>query len=132
MPLEISVRLRAGRYDAAGIRPDEPEWPPHPARLFCALTASAASDPDLAALRWLEAAGLPEVWANPGASATSSRGYVVTNTTQRHGGSQTWPGRTNGLRTRAGVMPADPHFAVVWPDARPDAATQAALTKLAR
>jgi CRISPR-associated protein Csb2 len=132
MPLEISVQLRAGRYDAAGIRSDEPEWPPHPARLFCALTASATSDPDWAALRWLETAGPPEVWTNPEAAATSSRGYVVTNTTQQRGGSQTWPGRTNGLRTRAGVVPADPHFAVVWPDARPDATTQAALARLAR
>src|SRR5512142_2481357 len=93
MPLVLGARLRDGRYDAAGIRPEEPEWPPHPARLFCALAASAAAGADWAALRWLEVAGTPQVWANPAAAAAQ--------------------------------------FAVVWPEAAPDAATLAALSRLA-
>ena len=74
MPLVIGARLRDGRYDAAGIRPDEPEWPPHPARLFCALVASAGAAADWAALRWLEEAGPPQVWANPEAAAAARAG----------------------------------------------------------
>ncbi|HUY44579.1 MAG TPA: type I-U CRISPR-associated protein Csb2 [Streptosporangiaceae bacterium] len=132
MPLVILARLRNGRYDAATIRPDVPEWPPHPARLFCALTASAASEGDWAALRWLEMAGTPEVWASSAAAATAYSGYVVTNTTDRRGGSQSWPGRTNGLRTRCATAPADAEFAVFWPGAQPDAATREALSRLAR
>ncbi len=64
MPLSIVVRLRHGRYDAAALRPSVAEWPPHPARLFCALVASAVEPADWSALRWLEAAGEPEVWAS--------------------------------------------------------------------
>src|SRR5258708_618698 len=118
MPFAILARLRDGRYDAAGIRPDDPEWPPHPARLFSALAASARSASDWAALRWLEAAGRPEVRAAGRVAVTRASGWVVTNRTEGKGNSQFWPGRTNGWRARAGVVPADPEFAVVWPDAR--------------
>ncbi len=126
------VRLRDGRYDAAGLRPTVAEWPPHPARLFCALVASAQVEADWAALRWLETAGAPEVWASPNAPAARRRGYVVTNVTDPTGGNQVWPGRTNGVRTRTACLPADPEFAVVWPDAAPAPATVAALVRLAR
>ena len=44
MAISISVRLRHGRYDAGGDRPSDAEWPPHPARVFCALAAAAAGD----------------------------------------------------------------------------------------
>ena len=59
MPISISVRLRHGRYDAGGDRPSEAEWPPHPARVFCALAAAASTDAAWAALRWLEAHPAP-------------------------------------------------------------------------
>jgi len=134
MSLAVVVRLRNGRYDAAGLRPDEPEWPPHPARLFCALTASAMHDADWTALRWLESLPAPEVWASSLAAVTVRSGYVVTNT--RHGKttglSQSWPARTNGVRNRAGVVPATGDFAVVWPGAGPDDAVAATLSRLAR
>ena len=51
MPISIIVRLRHGRYDAGGDRPSEAEWPPHPARVFCALAAAADGD-----LAWAGAA----------------------------------------------------------------------------
>ena len=82
MPLIITVRLRQGRYDAGGDRFSDPEWPPHPARVFCALAASCDGDDDPAwsALRWLEAQPPPEIRAErptgrraAGPSATSSR-----------------------------------------------------------
>jgi CRISPR-associated protein Csb2 len=134
MALALLVRLRDGRYDAGGSRPDWPEWPPHPARLFCALAASASDDADWTALRWLENASPPEVWACAKTATTIRSGFVVTNVTHNKltGFSQQWPGRTNGSRTRVGVVPGDPEFAVAWPGAEPDAGTVAALSRMAR
>ncbi|TCB89406.1 type I-U CRISPR-associated protein Cas5/Cas6 [Micromonospora zingiberis] len=129
MAFAIQVRLREGRYDAAGIDSAAPEWPPHPARLFCALVASVDSEADREALRWLETAGLPEVWATAEVATTRTSGYVVLNATGGRG-SQTWPGRGSGLRQRSGVLPGCDTFAVLWP-AEPDDATLARLVRLA-
>jgi CRISPR-associated protein Csb2 len=133
MALSVEVRLRHGRYDAGGARPDEPEWPPHPARVFCALVASADGPLDWDALRWLESAGSPEVWTPPGpARAGRVNSYVVTNATEQKGGSQFWPGRTNGFRSRSFVTPGCDRFAIVWPSAGPAPEILAALGRLAR
>ena len=137
MPLTIIVRLRNGRYDAGGDRASVPEWPPHPARLFCALAASCDGDDDpaWAALRWLEGQPPPTVWADPAGQARQGRvsGYVVKNETDKDGGgSMTWPGRDNGRRVRAFAVPATDSFAVTWPGASPPARTLAQLRGLAR
>ncbi|MFI7610679.1 type I-U CRISPR-associated protein Csb2 [Nonomuraea terrae] len=132
MPIAITVRLRAGRYEAAGMRPSQVEWPPHPARLFCALVASAVDDEDWAVLRWLEAAGVPEVWACEAASQETVENYVVTNTIEQKSGSQSWPGRTNGSRSRVSAIPQVPVFAVVWAHAVPDGDMLVRLRRLAR
>jgi CRISPR-associated protein Csb2 len=132
MALTIQVRLRAGRYDAAGRRADTPEWPPHPARLFCALAASADGPDDWDTLRWLETAGDPQVLADASAAASASRTYVVANSVEQQGGSQFWPGRTNQMRTRASATPATDRFAVVWPDAVPAPRELARLQRMAR
>ncbi|MEU8661425.1 type I-G CRISPR-associated protein Csb2 [Actinoplanes philippinensis] len=139
MALSITVRLREGRYDAA-VGGNQPEWPPHPARLFAALVASAENDPDeegftadTAALRWLEQAGLPVIWAGD-ALPTQTNGYAVTNATHtpRKAGSQLWPGRTNRASRRVGVLPSDDEVAFVWPDVVADDAVLWRLTRLAR
>ncbi len=137
MPLSIIVRLRHGRYDAAGDRVSDPEWPPHPARVFCALAASCHGDDDPAwsALRWLEALPAPEIWADPPGQARRSRAvsYVVKNATDKDGGgSMTWPGRDNGKRIRASSIPAAESFAVTWPEASPPGQILAQLHDLAR
>lgn len=132
MSLSIVVRLRSGRYEAASLRPQIAEWPPAPARVFCALVASADTDADWASLTWLEAAGRPYVLAARSAPQVYDSGYVVTNATEAKSGSQTWPGRNNGLRQRATALPADDTFAMVWPDADPDDATLGRLVRLAR
>lgn len=132
--LTISVRLRDGGYDAATADPRTGEWPPHPARVFCALVASARDEEDFAALRWLEASGRPHVRASSIAEVTMAEavGYVVTNAVDtKGGGSQTWIGRTNNRRERTAVRPRHDAFAVVWPDADPDDATLARLVRLA-
>lgn len=118
MPLSIMVRLRNGSYDAGGERPSTGEWPPHPARVFCALAASAETQEDWGALRWLERQAPPQVWADrrDQVGYSRARAYVVQNAIARHGGSLAWPGRTNGLRARASAIPASDSFAVVWPE----------------
>jgi CRISPR-associated protein Csb2 len=133
MPLSILVRLRGGSYDAGGERPSESEWPPHPARVFCALAASAESDADWAALRWLEQQGPPQVWAAPSDQVNRSRtrAYVVQNAVEKGGGNLTWPARTNGWRARAFAVPPRDSFAIVWPEARPSADTLSRLSLLA-
>jgi CRISPR-associated protein Csb2 len=130
MALSIVVRLREGRYDAGGLDPGMPEWPPHPARLFCALVASAVDPADRDALRWLETLPAPQVWASADIVTSRTKGYVVVNAVEGNG-SQTWPGRTNGLRQRVSALPADNDFAVVWPDADPNDPILARLVRLA-
>lgn len=131
MAVSICVRLLDGRYDAAGDDPKAPEWPPHPARLFCALVASAVDEEDWRALRWLERQDLPQVLAGAEVAVARTNGYVVTNAIEKTG-SQTWPARTNGLRQRVGTLPALDTVATVWPAAAPDDVTLARLVRLAR
>ncbi|MEH1016869.1 type I-U CRISPR-associated protein Csb2 [Micromonospora sp. CPCC 206060] len=142
MVLSITVRLREGRYDAAD-EATRVEWPPHPARLFCALVASAEHDAEVdaraytaddVALRWLEGAGPPSVMAVPPSLVETSirSGYVVTNATESRSGSTNWPGRTNRASTRVGALPTDEHVAYIWPDAQADDGILWRLAKLAR
>lgn len=58
----LTGRVVATRYDNR----DEAEWPPHPARVFSALVAAWAEEPDVssderAALSWLEQQGAPAI-----------------------------------------------------------------------
>jgi CRISPR-associated protein Csb2 len=131
MPLTITVRLRHGRYDA-GVRRGA-EWPPQPARVFCALVASARAESDWAALRWLEAQPPPQVLADSAENVHYGRvvSYVVENATSPKGGSQEWIGRRNGMRARAHVIPATDSFAITWPDAGPPPEILASLATLA-
>ncbi len=134
MGFSIMVRLRQGRFDAATQQPGRGEWPPHPARVFCALAASATQEVDWGALPWLETAGSPYVYPCPTADTAQTRraGYVVTNATTAKGGSQSWPGRTSGQRHRVSVLPTVDEVAIVWPRADPDDATLARLVRPAR
>jgi CRISPR-associated protein Csb2 len=121
MLLSIMVRLRNGSYDAGGERPSASEWPPHPARVFCALAASAETQEDWDALRWLEQQAPPQVRADrrDRVGHSRARAYVVQNAVEKGGGNLAWPGRTNGLRARASAIPASGSFAIVWPEASP-------------
>jgi CRISPR-associated protein Csb2 len=129
--LAITVRLRQGRYDAGARR--GAEWPPQPARVFCALVASASSDADRAALRWLEVQPPPQVLADPADNVHFARldNWVVENAPAAKGGSQEWIGRRNGMRARACAVPATDTFAITWPDAAPPPDILRTLTALA-
>jgi CRISPR-associated protein Csb2 len=108
---------------------EEPEWPPHPDRLFMALVAAwgeSGEDTDgKAALRWLESLGPPalrvsmEFWKR-----TSYTTYVPVNDhcspiskkgkTETPLGSLPF-GRARNSRYFPAIFPDDPTFYLVWP-----------------
>jgi CRISPR-associated protein Csb2 len=133
MALVMEIELITGRYEAAGAGDrDAAEWPPHPARVFCALVASARDLVEHEALRWLEALPAPVVQAAGDFAADVRSSYVVTNKVEKNGGSQFHPGRTNALRTRRAAIPASSSVRMVWPTAKPEPTVVATLDNLAR
>lgn len=135
MALVIDIELISGRYDAAGAGDrDAVEWPPHPARVFCALVASARSGSDRDALRWLEGLPAPVVQASPTARHDVRASYVVTNSVppKGEGRSQFHPGRTNALKVRHSAVPGNSRVRVVWPDVHADLSKVSVLDALAR
>lgn len=85
MSLVVEVELLAGRYTATQYDDRlQPEWPPHPARLFHALVATwaEAEDPDpaeRAALTWLEALDPPTLTSSDAIERTVLTHYVPVN-----------------------------------------------------
>ncbi len=133
MSLTIDIELISGRYDAAGAGDrDAEEWPPHPARVFCALVASARSDSDWEALRWLEGLPAPVVQASATARPDVRTSYVVTNSVERARGSQFHPGRTNARKVRHSAVPGNLRVRVVWPNVSAEPSTVVLLDALAR
>jgi len=66
--LQLRIGLPTGRYYAAtSDDPRQPEWPPHPSRVFSALVAAAyaggrlPSDNERSALEWLESLPSPDI-----------------------------------------------------------------------
>lgn len=115
MPVVINVELLSGSYDAAEVDDREnAEWPPHPARLFCALVSAARSEADRAALRWLEVQPAPSIVAAGPPQGSRRASYVVVNALSAKGGSQTHPARTNGLWARTRALPARPSVTMLW------------------
>ncbi|BCJ50434.1 hypothetical protein Asp14428_19090 [Actinoplanes sp. NBRC 14428] len=132
MPLSITVRLLTGGYDAASVEDRErAEWPPHPARMFCALRAAARAEAELTALRWLEEQPAPTVQAAEMLAEQRRRTYVPTNKVEKAGGSLTYPARTNQLKSRVRAMPADDQVTFRW-QAEADDELVARLDAMAR
>lgn len=83
--IALEVELLTGRYVATSFNDrSEPEWPPHPARLFSALVATAHEDEELIesvrpALEWLEKQGAPEIDASVAERRTLLPAYVPEN-----------------------------------------------------
>ena len=127
MAVSVSVELLTGSYDAGD--PSDTaagEWPPHPARLYCALVAVARGDAERSALAWLAEQAPPVVHVAAQHVGQARTGYVVTNRLQESGGSQFHPGRTNGLRVRARTIPAAPRVRFCWESAdAPDRVVEA-------
>jgi hypothetical protein len=112
----VTVELLSGTYEASDVEDRErPEWPPHPARLYCAMVAAARAESERSALLWLERQLPPLVCAAGRAQPQRRSGFVVTNEVTTKTGSQTHPARTNGLRVRSRAVPATPSVRLVWP-----------------
>lgn len=127
--LTVTVHWLAPIYEAA--LDSTPEWPPHPARLFCALVAAATErSPDDDALRWLEAQDPPVVLA-PEATASTLTAFVPTNAMLKETRSNR-VGRTADQRVWQRNHLAGDHVQMVWEKARPADATLARLQGLAR
>ena len=139
MALDVTVELVGSGY-AAARHDDEraPEWPPHPARLFCALVdAAGAGDPlHDTALRWLEVQGPPEILASRRTDVLDGallEGFVPTNQLSKATGSTLYPGRTNAptMRPWARCHPKNPLVMFRWSGEAPTA-VRASLADLCR
>lgn len=83
--ISLEVELLTGRYVATCFNDrSAPEWPPHPARLFSALVATAHEHEELTnaartALQWLEQQGSPEIEASEAEKRSVIAAYVPGN-----------------------------------------------------
>jgi CRISPR-associated protein Csb2 len=82
--LAIQIEFLLGRYFAADFRDSSaPEWPPHPDRLFEALTAahhdSFGGAAERSALQWFEKQGAPEIRAGEMGQPEPVVNFVPTN-----------------------------------------------------
>jgi CRISPR-associated protein Csb2 len=83
--ITLEVEFLTGRYVATCFNErDAPEWPPHPARLFSALVATAHEHEEItnsarSALRWLEQQGAPEIEATEAERRAVVATYVPGN-----------------------------------------------------
>jgi CRISPR-associated protein Csb2 len=106
---------------------DEPEWPPHPDRVFMALVAAfgetGENGDERAALEWLESAGAPALAIPAGASVrTSFVSFVPVNDTGDPiaKGKPLAPmgslpiGRVRQPRQFPAVAPDSPRFHLTW------------------
>lgn len=131
--LALDIEWLGPAYEA-GLDGGRPEWPPHPARAFCALVAVAEEgSADDGALRWLESLPRPHVLF-PAAQPSVVRSYVPTNATGGGKGdtSQQYVARTNGEQRWPRSLLSAPSARLVWPDAVAPADVGARLDELAR
>lgn len=119
--LRIEVEYLMGKSYAAA-RNDEPEWPPHPARLFSALVAvakegklGAAADE---ALLWFENQSPPELRAGLAGKAQTETCFVPPNYTKFREDYHVLPWARslgNQERTFPAQSPSDPVVSFQWP-----------------
>ncbi len=117
---------------ADGMKKEQAEWPPHPGRVFMALTAAWFETGEDAAegeaLRWLEALPPPEVVASGWAERSSVVSHVPVNddsspvnkkgrNEKPHGEGSLPIGRNRQPRSFPVAIPHDPKMYLVWPEA---------------
>lgn len=128
----LEVEYLLGRVFAGDFRDrSEPEWPPHPARLFSALAAAhfegGQNPEERQALEWLESQDPPAIRAGEPGESVPTLAYVPTN----------YPGdpppvlRTRQPRYFPAQAPSEARVYFIWPGSQPGAATAAALDRLA-
>jgi CRISPR-associated protein Csb2 len=111
--IALGIRYLTKYAVATNLARQRPEWPPHPGRVFMAMTAAhfeAESDPaERVALEWLEAASSPAMRASDAYDRTSVRAYVPVN--DGHGGIL---GRIRQDRTFPRTRPHDDCVYLIW------------------
>ncbi len=130
--LAFEVEYLLGRVYAGDFSDrSEPEWPPHPSRLFSALSAAHLegnrSRKERRALEWLEQQGPPAIHAAQPGNANKVTVFVPTN--YPDDGIPELRGRQP--RSFPAQAPADPVVHFIWPEAHPDEEVICALDKLA-
>lgn len=135
---------------------DDPEWPPHPARVFMAMAAAyfetrgeprtSAQEEEREALEWLEAQGAPNLYASEAEHALPVTTYVPVNDTRitsRRPSSASRQSverslrvlpahRSRQPRTFPRAIPDDDTVWLRWPEADPTARLSRALQRVCR
>ena len=138
--LAVAVRFLTGRYYAASHTDrSQPEWPPHPDRLFSALVASchqACGGQGRAALEWLEQQGPPSL-AVPLLSEAAQDGRMIPAMVRTNDAKPSNEGMKVLPSYRTPQPRAFPSIAVdvpiyfIWPNAEPDEDVSADLAVIA-
>jgi CRISPR-associated protein Csb2 len=121
----LRVEFLLGRMTSQSVHDrDEPEWPPHPVRLFYALVAThfetGAEPAEVRFLEWLEAQGPALLVASDGTRRVTVTHYVPVNDVRLQDGVGNLPDRRpRQPRTFPAFVPQDPVVYFVWPDADP-------------
>ena len=133
--LAFEVEYLLGRVFSGDSRDrEEPEWPPHPARLFSALVAAChetrMGEGVREALLWLEKLGAPCISAAACSRADKVTSFVPTNYPGKKG--NTFP-ETRGRQPRVfpSQTPERSTVYFVWPHAQPAPETRNALDQAA-
>lgn len=143
--LAMGLRYLTGRVVAAAPGGDEPEWPPHPGRVFMALVAAlheghpTPPPAERAALEWLEGLPPPHLAASPAAPRALVTAYVPVNDTAdpMHKKKCSPPfashvpiGRKRQPRTFASATLEDDVAYLVWPEVDPSPSVLSGLESL--
>lgn len=133
--LAIEVEFLLGRsYCGSARNRNEPEWPPHPARLFSALVSAyhevRLGEPARQALEWLEAQEPPRILASPLRSVWL-RDRVTTFVAENYTGSHPQKEkRGKQPRVFPVSIPEEPVVVFEWKSATPTAEIEAALAEM--
>lgn len=120
-------RVYSARFEDGDLK-DEPEWPPHPSRLFSALTSAwgegGAEEELRAALEWLERQPAPRILAGPHTVRKLVQAFVPVND------SKTVPDdRPRKGRAFPSATLTYPDIYFIW-DAEPDVAIRDGLDRI--
>jgi CRISPR-associated protein Csb2 len=137
MPLTISLTFPTGKYVAASWDDrEQPEWPPHPARLCLglvdALHRTGNPSDERVALQWLCAQGPPHIGlpSDSEISKETLNGFFVPQNASISKDTGINHPRKARSFTAVHLDPESPSLAFHWPDATPSADITLALSSL--
>jgi CRISPR-associated protein Csb2 len=133
--LAIELEFLIGRYFATDFRDETiPEWPPHPDRLFEAMTAAHhdtfGDNDERAALQWFENLGAPAICAGEMGRPDPVVNFVPTNYDASKLRSPHPDQRGKQPRSFPAQAPSTPVVHFIWPNAEPDARIREQLSAI--